>query len=253
MPTITVLTAVLDGRHQFLRDAYMSLLQQQMPDGWTWEWVVQEDGETGRPAHELDADDPRVSTGTAPRGRAATARTYALSRATGDLVRTLDADDMLIPGALAQDIQLLTDRPDLAWCVSPAIDVRPDGSEKPGPRDPVAGPLPPRFLYEGERDGLLQVLGTTLCTYTDLVRAVGGWQALPADEDVALLLAVEAVSDGWMHSAPSLYYRRWDGQTTAQQDKTGPADHSPRRQVVLDHADAMRAAGWRWKAPLSLS
>lgn len=65
---------------------------------------------------------------------------------------------------------------------------------------------------------MLQVLGSTLCTYTELVRAVGGWPALPA-EDVGLLLAAEAVAHGWMLPEPGLRYRRWPGSSTAHISK----------------------------------
>ena len=115
---------------------------------------------------------------------------------------------MLTDGALSRDISTLAAGTGIAWCVSPEIDLLPDGSLRAGPRDPDPGPLPPGCLAEGERSGMLQVLGNTMCAiYTELVRALGGWQALPS-EDVALLLAAEAVADGWMLSMPGLLYRR---------------------------------------------
>lgn len=245
MPTISIITAVLAGKHQYLRETYDSLKTQTMPPGWDWQWVLQEDGETGVPLANLP-DDARISTGTGPRGRAPMARTVALARADGVLLRTLDADDVLPANALAQDITTLTTHPEVAWCVSPALDLLPDGTLRPGPRDPDAGLLPPGFLADGERDGLLQVVGTTMCTYTQLVRALGGWQALPAEEDVALLLAAEAVSTGWMLDSPGLLYRRWGGNSTEEVDKRLPSAATPRRQVLLERADALRELGWRW-------
>lgn len=244
MPVISVVTAVLAGRHQHIRETYESLAQQKMPSGWDWQWVVQEDGETGQPLAGLPRD-PRISSGQGPHGRAARARTIALSRATGMLVRALDADDMLTDQALDRDITVLTGQPDIAWCVSPALDLLSDGSLRPGPRDPDPGPLPPGFLAEGERAGLLQVLGVTMCAYTQLVRALGGWPALPS-EDVALLLAAEGVSNGWMLAEPSLIYRRWEGSNTAHINKWEASAGSPQRTVLLDRANALQAAGWRW-------
>lgn len=248
MPQITVMTAVLAGKHQFLGEVYDSLLRQEMPEGWTWQWVVQEDGETGEPLADLP-NDPRISPGSGPRGRAATARTIALSRATGVLLRTLDADDYFTDGALHRDITALLDHPDIAWCVSPAVDLLSDGTTRQGPRDPKSGPLPPSFFADGERAGLLQVVGTTLCTYTDLVRVLGGWLALPTEEDVALLLAAEAVADGWMISEPSIMYRRWGGNTTAEIDKRLPSAGHEMRSILLSRADALRALAWRWSPP----
>jgi len=245
MPTVSIITAVLDGADDHLNETHQSLTEQQMPPGWTWQWVVQEDGQTGRPLNKLPPD-PRISTGMAQRARAATARTLALGRATGELIRTLDADDLLPPGALHRDITTLCDHPDTAWCVCAALDLLPDGSLKPGPRDPQAGPLPPGYLANGERHGILAVIGTTLCTYTQLVRALGGWQALPTNEDIALLLAAEAVANGWMIATPGLYYRRWTGNTTQHIDKIHPTAPSPPRTVILDRVNALQATGWRW-------
>lgn len=245
MPTISIITAVLAGKHQYLHEAYDSLASQEMPVGWDWQWVIQEDGESGIPLADLP-DDPRISTGTGPRGRAAMARTIAIGRANGLLLRTLDADDVLPAGALNRDITTLMTHPEISWCVSPALDLLPDGTLRAGPRDPDAGPLPPGYLAEGEQAGLLQVVGTTMCTYTQLVRALGAWQALPREEDVALLLAAEAVADGWMLAEVGLHYRRWPGNTTEEVDKRLASAGSPQRDVLLGRADALRTAGWRW-------
>ena len=133
--------------------------------------------------------------------------------------------------------------------MSAAIDLLPDGSLRPGPRDPDPGPLPPGFMADGERAGLLQVVGTTLCTYSELVRILGGWPAMTSEEDVALLVAAEAVSNGWMLDKPGLIYRKWPGQTTAGRVIDVAAPSSPHRTVLLDRANALRAAGWRWAPP----
>ena len=252
MPVISVVTAVVDGSHEFLGDTYQSLIDQKMPSGWSWQWILQEDGNTGRPL-SMVPDEPRVSKGTYGfHGGAAMARTVALSRADGVLLRTLDADDMLPPGALAREIDTLTIHPEIAWCVSGAVDFYPDGSQVLGPRDPDPGPLPAGFFADGERDGLLQVIGTTMCTYTALVRALGGWPAV-LSEDVALLLAAEAVANGWMLSEPGLLYRRWHGQSSAQKESAARQPDSAQRTVMLGHVDALKAAGWRWHPPVRLS
>src|SRR5690606_37673435 len=193
---ISIITPVAAGRHHYLPQAYESLLAQTLPAGWEWEWIVQEDGDTG----VLSAlpDDRRIRAGAGRAGRAAMARTLGLARARGVLTRTLDADDELTPGALYRDITTLIDNPDISWCVSPAVDLHPDGTETSGPCDPPAGPLAPGTAAEGYRNNQLPIVGGTVTAYTELVRLLGGWPALPASEDVALLLALEAVSRGWM-------------------------------------------------------
>jgi hypothetical protein len=245
MPVISLVTAVLSGRHEYLGETGESLARQEMPSGWEWQWVVQEDGDTGVPLAALPRD-RRISVGTGPRVHHSIARTIALSRVEGVLVRVLDADDLLPDGALKRDILALTSNPDAAWCVSPALDLMPDGELRPGPRDPDPGPLPRGLLVDGERRGLLPVLGTTVCTYTALVHALGGWQALPGAEDVALMLAVEAVSDGWMLAEPGLIYRRWPGARTFGEDRTVASASTPGRDVMLARVGSLHDGGWRW-------
>ncbi|QEV39866.1 hypothetical protein CP978_16030 [Streptomyces nodosus] len=46
--------------------------------------------------------------------------------------------------------------------------------------------------------------------------ALGGWMALPSSEDTGLLMALNAVSTGWFIEECGLLYRKWPGQSTAQ-------------------------------------
>ncbi|UKD50846.1 glycosyltransferase family 2 protein (plasmid) [Amycolatopsis sp. FU40] len=248
MPVISIVTAVVAGKERYIRQTYDSLADQKMPDGWSWQWLVQEDGLTGLPAAELPDDDPRISTGMGRQGRAAMARTVAMERATGDLIRALDADDLLPPWALAQDIRNLVDHPDHAWTVSPALDLLPDNSYAPGPYDPPPGTLPPGFLADGEENDHLQVVGTTCCTYTALAHALGGWQAMPGGEDVAFMLSCEAVGRGWMAAEPGLYYRKWPGSTTGDLTFAGAEEALIWRRLMLQRARALAATGWTWRS-----
>jgi len=250
VPTISIITAVHDGGHHYLCDTYESLLRQEMPAGWDWQWLVQEDGQTGNPAAKLPADDSRLSLGSGRAGRAPMARTMALARAEGVLVRALDADDMLTDGALWRDIDTLTRHPDMAWCVSACVDLMPDGTRVPGPYDPEPGALPPRVLYEGHQRGQLPVMGTTLTTYTDLVCALGGWFAIPAMEDVALLLACEAVTSGWMIGEVSEVYRKHTEQSTACAAYADQVEASGRNAALYAHVDALYRSRWSWNVPV---
>ena len=73
---------------------------------------------------------------------------------------------------------------------------------------------------------------------------------MTSEEDVALLVAAEAVSNGWMLDKPGLIYRKWLDQTTAGRVIDAATPSSPHRIVLLDRADALRAADWRW-SPLT--
>ncbi|MFI6158182.1 glycosyltransferase [Kitasatospora sp. NPDC051170] len=252
MNIISVVTPVYDGGHQFLAEAYRSLCEQELPEGWTWQWIVQEDGETGVPAASLPADE-RISTGIGPRGGAAMARTMALTRVIGSLVRALDADDMLPAGALARAIDVMTKHPQLGWCVGACLDLLPDGTLAPGPCDPDEGLLRPGMLAEGLRAGNLQVMGTTMTIRTDLLRALGGWPAVPSGEDVGVLLAAEAVSPGWMISEPAEIYRKHAGQLTETPAFIDPVLTAARHSAMLSRAEALHRSGWKWEQPVVLS
>jgi glycosyltransferase involved in cell wall biosynthesis len=99
-----------------------------MPKGWKWEWVVQEDGTTAVLADILPLDDPRLNIGNGRRPGEPTTRTLCLSRATGELIKVLDADDQLTPGTLARDIRTLSQNPDIGWTTDRVLDLLADGS-----------------------------------------------------------------------------------------------------------------------------
>ncbi|GAB2785994.1 GltA [Streptomyces daliensis] len=246
MPTITVLTPVREDGYHYLPELHECLSAQRLPVGWRLEWVLQEDGQTGR-ALESVPDAPWISKGGGRRGGAAQARTMGLSRATGGLLRCVDADDLL-PGqdTLADAIRVLEANPSYGWTVAPCLDLHVDGRLVPGPYDPSPGPLPERALLDGAKRGAFPVVGTTLTARTDLVRLVGGWPAVPAFEDGALVLCCEAVSRGWMLAAPGAVYRKHPDQHTATAAFLDAEETRLRQEVAIDRAEALHAAAWRW-------
>jgi glycosyltransferase involved in cell wall biosynthesis len=243
MRTISVITAVHNGGHQFLGDVYESLREQKLPDDWQWQWCVQEDGTSGIPANSLP-DDPRITVGTGLPARIAVTRTHALARATGELIRTLDADDVLLPGALERDIETLERVP---WCVSACVDLHEDGSTAPGPYDPPGGPVEPGRFYREVMEGRLSVQAVTFAAHRRLVLALGGWQALSGAETVALLLAAEAVAPGEFIAEPSVLYRKHPNQTTASDHYWEPTEAATRIEALLQRASALRELGWAWR------
>ncbi|MEU3188666.1 glycosyltransferase [Streptomyces sp. NPDC006923] len=247
MPTISVITAVIDGRHNYLTDAWESLASQQLPEGWDWEWVVQEDGTTGRPMACLPTD-PRIRSAGGRRGGAGVARTMGLTRATGDLVRALDADDLLTPGALARDISAMEEHPDIGWCISSCLDLLPDGSYKPGPNDPAAGPLSAETLRRQLEADEFPVVGTHLVMRRDLVWALGAWPAYPALEALALVLFCAAVAPGLMITEPGGIYRKHDAMTTAGTGYREDVNVPLLRSSILHRMDALRSSGWTWSS-----
>lgn len=245
---ISVVTAVHAPAAVYLPDAYKSLCDQELPEGWDWQWVIQEDGETDQVTPYVP-DDVRISFGQGRSGRAGMARTLALSRVEGEYVKVLDADDMLTPGALARDLQALTGNPGIAWATSRVLDLLPDGSTVGFDSDPPAGPIEPGTVLEywkahGYR---AQVHPATLFVGRELLLALGGWMALPASEDTGLLLALSAVSRGWFTAQTGLLYRKWPGQVTSQAAHTHEAERNARMAVVEARARVLgELAGWRF-------
>lgn len=243
---VSVITPVHGPAAPYLREAHDSLAAQELPPGWDWEWIVQEDGENGEAAPHVP-EGSRISFGQGRRGRAGTARTLALARARGELVKVLDADDVLTPGALSRDIHALTGQDGVAWTTSRALDLLADGSTVGFEGDPAPGPIARGAVLEWWRthDHRAQVHPATLCARRDLVTALGGWMALPSSEDTGLLMALNAVSTGWFTEECGLLYRKWPGQSTAQSGHHREAERRARMEVIEERAEALsRLSTW---------
>lgn len=244
--TISIVTAVHAPAAHFLPDAYKSLQNQELPAGWDWQWVVQEDGKTGEVAGALP-DDPRISIEMGrPLGQGV-ARTYALGRASGDLVKVLDADDQLTRGALARDIGIMMAYPSVGWTTSRVLDLLPDGATAGFDiGDPDPGQLSGAFVvgFWRQHNYRAPVHPATLCIRKELVVALGGWMALPAGEDTGLLLSASTISAGYFIGEPGLLYRKWPGQVTAQPEHTDAEQVAARNAIIDARCQALTGLLW---------
>ncbi|TVZ94108.1 glycosyl transferase family 2 [Streptomyces sp. BK340] len=246
---ITVVTAVHAPSARFLPEAYKSLCEQWLPDGWEWDWVIQEDGTTDA-VRPYVPDDERVSFRQGRPGGPGIARTIALAHAGGEYVKVLDADDQLPPGTLARDLAALEADRTIGWTTSRVLDLLPDGSTAGFPGDPDEGPLERGTVLRFWKDNgfLAQVHPATLFVRRDLLTALGGWMALPASEDTGLLLALNAVSRGWFSAEVGLLYRKWEGQATGQASHADPAEREARMAVAEARARSLADFGWTYPA-----
>lgn len=239
---ISVITPVHPPSVPHLVDAYESLASQEMPAGWAWQWVVQEDGRIGAASAVLP-EDPRISADTGRKGGAGTTRNMALARAEGSLVRVLDADDRLTPGALAREIEVFTRSPNVGWTTASVLDLLPDGSTVGWERaDPPEGQFTRTHIlnYFQQNNYRLPVHPATLCIRRQLVLALGGWTALPGGEDTGLLLGASVIADGYFIGEPGLLYRRHPDQITGQADWTKPSEWMPRMRLIEARALALQ-------------
>ncbi|SBT51657.1 Glycosyl transferase family 2 [Micromonospora narathiwatensis] len=237
---VSVITPVHTPSIPYLADTYASLVKQEMPGGWDWQWLVQEDGQTGALVDVLP-DDPRISVGSGRAGGPGVARTLALSRVSGELIKVLDADDQLTPGALARDIAAFDAHPQIGWTTSRVLDLLPDGSTAGWDKDPAGGLIARGAVlsFWQANDYRASVHPATLCLRRDLVFALGGWMALPASEDTGLLLAANAVSEGYFTREYGLLYRKWPGQVTGHAAHREPAEYQARMRIVEARANAL--------------
>ena len=242
---IIIVTAVHPPSAHFLPDAYRSLCQQELPDGWEWHWVIQEDGTSDAVAPHVP-DDERVTFRQGRSGGPGVARTIALAHAEGEYLKVLDADDQLAPGVLARDLAALEGDAGLGWATSRVLDLLPDGSTAGFPGDPEPGPVERGAVLDyWKANGFrAQVHPATLFMRRDLVLALGGWMALPASEDTGLLLALSATSRGWFSSEVGLHYRKWPGQATSQASHTETAERAARMAVVEARARELARLNW---------
>jgi hypothetical protein len=242
-----LITAVRDPAPGFLREAAESVAQQVLPPGWELEWLVQEDGE--QPAAAGDCPGARYEANGAQLGTATT-RNLALSRARGELTAVLDGDDLLLPGGLAKLVQAFADHPGIGWAVGQADDLI-DGVRVPFTLRYPCGPVPAGLIGKlYEETGLCQVACAGLVMPTGIVRAFGGWAAIPRAQDVGLFIAVSEIYDGYQEPAVTWAYRHHPGQTThpGKVNRWGP--HQDR--FIRQRLDAVRSGALRrgWPQPV---
>ncbi|MGW1076542.1 glycosyltransferase family 2 protein [Streptomyces sp. NPDC002537] len=249
MRRIIIVTAVHAPSAHHLKDAFKSLCEQELPEGWEWHWVIQEDGKTDAVAPHVP-DDKRVTFRQGRPGGPGVARTLALAHADGEYVKILDADDQLPPGALARDLAVLESDHSLGWTTSRVLDLMPDGSTVGFDQDPEDGPIERGAVLEHWRANSFraQVHPATLFVRRDLLLALGGWMALPASEDTGLLLALDAVSRGYFTREVGLLYRKWEGQATGQAAHTDASERDVRMAVVEARARALSYYRWQYPA-----
>jgi glycosyltransferase involved in cell wall biosynthesis len=244
MPKVSVITATYAGAG-FLSAAGTSVQQQELPPGWTLEWIVQEDGPAPslRDVIEVAGRHPvRYGAHGVQLGPAGT-RNVALSRATGDLVQVLDHDDLLLPGATALLIRRFTENP-ILWAVGAADDLLDDGTRRPWNSALPFGVIRAGVVnkWAEEHGGNWPVHCAGLMMRTELVRALGGWAASAVDEDIVMFAALSEFGEGWNEESVTWLYRQHSGQTTRSAMWRNLS--SSGRLIALQRVAALRHIGF---------
>lgn len=232
---ITVVTAAHEPNFQYLDTAYQSLLDQDVLD---WEWVVQVDGE-GVPSLPKDK---RVHTANnRPSGPGAT-RNMALAHATAPVVRTLDADDALLPGACVGTLTPSTNTPRSAGAFLLLSTFTPMA-----PRVGGTGTTPLR----GSSSGLgraavgLQRMGAPCAALhdgdaTQSPDGRGRLDGSPHQRGHRPPPRRRSLAPGWFHSEPGNLYRKHADQLTKSIDHLDPATSEQRHRLILERVAELR-------------
>jgi glycosyltransferase involved in cell wall biosynthesis len=222
---VSVLTPVRHLVGSYLAELHASLDAEADVE---WEWVIQVDG--GRSLlRSVPADirsDPRVSLEANGRwlGQSIT-RNLALARVRHPALQTVDADDLLLPGALPAAVAVLRADPEVGLAFGRTWEQRSDGG-----RTLAKNPYPPGRLEPGvlvrdweRRGGSCSIVVGSVMWRTACVFAHGGWPASVAGPDVLLLLAVAGVHPAVCIDRDTYVYRTHPGQV-----HRGPLRHAMR-------------------------
>ena len=239
---ISIITAAYAPLAQYFPETINSVLSQELPHRWELEWLVQEDGTDSQLADVVTGLSRVSYSANQAQAGIATTRNLALTRATGDLVQVLDHDDILLPGALARLIPRFED-PLVHWVVGQADDLMPDGT-----RRPYESALPFGVIEAGavntwaiEHYGNWPIHCAGLVLRTHLVRAFGGWGAVPVDDDVMMFSALSECAAGYNDPSLTWLYRIHDQQTS--RSGTWRERSADGRRIALQRVQAIRAAG----------
>ncbi len=237
-PTLSLITAVHPSGAGFLAETIDHLRHQELPLGWTMEWLVQEDGVDPQLQHNFD-EFPEVSfeANLGQYGPALT-RNIALTRATGELTAVLDQDDVLLPGALARLIGHFDD-PGVTWAAGQADDLLPDGTRHAYESALPPGVIPPGAVndWAAANGGVWPIQLAGLMVRTQALRSVGGWGTGPGHEDATMFVALSEYSAGYNDPAVLWLYRQHEAQMTQH---AGPYRRGDGKLMALQRLHALR-------------
>jgi glycosyltransferase involved in cell wall biosynthesis len=245
MPLISVITAAYAPTADYLAETAASISALQLPPGFDLEWVVQEDGDSPQLVGFFAGLDFARYEANGRRYGTALTRNLALARASGVLLQALDQDDVLLPGAIATLVPRFAEHR-IHWAIGQADDLMPDGTRRPYP-----SPIPFGVMKAGqvnawaaEQGGNWPIHCAALMMRTASVRALGGWTAIPGDDELATFAALSEVTDGYYDQALTWLYR----QHPKQMHRTAEAQErsATGRLVALQRARAAAATGLRF-------
>ncbi len=186
---------------KFLGEAIESVVRQNYR---RFEVIVVDDGSIDGTAEVASGYPDVICISQETRGLAA-ARNRGLSRSTGEYLVFLDADDRLLPEALAVGVRSLDTHPECAFVYGRSQWISVDGAPVPAPTQYCIGEEPYRSLLE--RNCVWGCM--TVMFRRSVLEAVSGFDAsLAAAEDYDLYLRIARKFPIYFHGAVVAEYRR---------------------------------------------
>ncbi len=183
---------------RWLPETLRSVTSQEVPG---LEVIVVDDGSTDGTAACVKSGWPQVKLVSTANKGVSHARNLGTSLATGELVQHLDADDVLTPGKVARQMELLAAHPevDVVYCDWQRLVQRDDGSFTPGEKVK-------RTLESVARDPELAFFSDMWCPTgaylyrREFLAKVGEWKAwLPVVQDARFAWDCARAGARWLH------------------------------------------------------
>jgi glycosyltransferase involved in cell wall biosynthesis len=211
---VSVVTAALRPQLALLREAGQSLTRATV--GLTPWIVVLDDAQPGELAAVTATLEPVLAGSTISltvlplpfRAGAGGARSVGLSHVLTRWFCVLDADDLLPDGSLDTQLILLRSSPAARWCLGAGETLHQDGSRVLWSHELPSTVERGALARITMATGVMPTIPIAAIWDADLVRALGGWQSLPRDEDTGLKLAATTIASGVSTPLSTYVYRR---------------------------------------------
>lgn len=197
-PRFTVVMPCYNGG-RYIREALKSALDQSYPPE---EILVIDDGSTDDSREIARAFGPRVTLLEQAHQGPSMARNLGTTRARGDFIAFLDADDMWMPEKLALHARLIEQQPEVGLVYTGIFLLAPDGATE------EVRARPPEWTVPRLKLECPIFPGSTVVARTDLLRAQPWSNDYGSSEDWELLYRLSKVCQFGYIEAPTAYYRQ---------------------------------------------
>lgn len=237
-PKVAVVIAAYD-MERFIRATIDSVLGQTLED---LEMIVVDDGSRDATAAVVAAvADPRLTLRSIANGGVSAARNRGLAACRAPLVVFLDADDLLLPDALARMVAAMAAHPERVACFGHHVKIGEEG-EPLGDGSPTRKPLPASDTLRHLICRNVIVNGGALCIRTEAARRVGGYDpALRFSEDWEFWCRLAAEGD--FVALPDLVAVKYRMRPTSANQTLAGTPFRPNLEAVerIHAAPAVRA------------